>query len=149
MRTEFQILLSSEIKLGDSATSSGDQYTGDFKLPDNFIKTEPCIIMCRTHGCNGYGNLFFNGSDNSHQVSNILEPHNGETNDEWMTDLAIVGTGLLKPGSNYIYIVALSPTGSDNIDDFHIDNIVLWYKCAEPTISWRPFWRNWFPRLNP
>ena len=148
MRSEYQILLSSAVKLGDSATASGERYTDDFVLPDNFINTEPCIIMCKTRGCNGYGKLYFNydGSDDSHQVRDILEPHNGETNDEWMTDLAIVGTGLLKPGSNDIYIFAFSPAGSDDIDDFHIDNIVLWYKCAEPRIRWWPFWRNWFPR---
>lgn len=104
-------------------TFVGPHYTVTFTLPDNTNPQELAVIQCRTLHIHKPDKMFLL---NSKKIYNILEPHPNNP-DDWIMDIAVVPQGVLQPGKNSIHISYVD-VKAKYLDDFFVDNIVLWYK---------------------
>jgi hypothetical protein len=125
--TEYLVIFGNVKHIGDKPQSIGGEGTfvgslfeARFDLPDNVDIGEEAVIQCRIKH-NEIDNKKF--LVNFHPLDKILKPH-PENKDEWLQDIAVISKGILTPGENVLCI----GYADERIDDFMVDNVVLWYK---------------------
>lgn len=128
--TEYLVILGKVKHLGDEpqclggeGTFVGSLFEARFDLPDNVDIGEEAVIQCRIKH-NEIDNKRF--LLNFHPIDEVLEPH-PENKDEWLQDIAVISKGILTPGENVLCI----GYADERIDDFMVDNVVLWYKTKQ------------------
>jgi hypothetical protein len=115
--------------LGESPLSvggisfAGKVYHAVFNLPANLAVDEFGVLQCRTLHNQVDNKRFF---INAELIENFLEPHPIIRN-EWVLEGTVIPKGWLNPGENSLLI----GFADDNVDDFIIDDIVLWYKTIQ------------------
>ena len=128
LHSHFQVIVPDMRHLGESPLSiggitfAGKVYHAAFDLPANLAEDEYGVLQCRTlHDQLGNKKLFIN----CQLIENFLEPHPIIRN-EWILEGTVISKGWLKPGENSLLV----GFADENVDDFIIDDIVLWYKTT-------------------
>jgi hypothetical protein len=128
LQSHFQVIVPDMRHLGESPLSvegiafAGRIYQAVFNLPQDLAENEYSYLQCRTLHNQVNNKKFF---INSQLVENFLEPH-PIIRTEWILEGTVIPKGWLKPGENSL-IVGFA---DENVDDFIIDDIVLWYKTT-------------------
>lgn len=125
-QSHFQVIVPDMRHLGESPLSvgsitfAGKVYHAVFELPANLAEEEFGVLQCRTLHNQVNNKRFF---VNSHLMENFLEPHPVMRN-EWVLEGTVIPKGWLQPGENSVLV----GFADDNLDDFIIDDVVVWYK---------------------
>lgn len=129
LQSHFRVIVPDMRHLGESPLSvggisfAGKVYHAVFNLPANLAVDEFGVLQCRTLHNQVDNKRFF---INAELIENFLEPHPIIRN-EWVLEGTVIPKGWLNPGENSLLI----GFADDNVDDFIIDDIVLWYKTIQ------------------